>query len=371
MRWRTTVCSFLLLAYGFNIRPALARFEFSESHMGTRFRIVVYSNTARAATLASSAAFERIGKLDAIMSDYRETSELMVLCKQPSGTKITVSHDLFRVLRAAQGLAAKSKGAFDVTVGPVVRLWRRARRTGQLPVRQEIARALDSSGYTKLRLERTSRSVILDKSGMLLDLGGIAKGFAADEALKVLKRHGIRRALVAAGGDIVVSAPPPGARGWLIGIAPLESTQEQPSRYLLLRDRAVSTSGDAHQYVEIAGVRYSHIVDPRTGLALTGHSSVTVVANSCTASDGLATAASVLGPSEGSRLIDSTAGAAALFAVDRTTVETSRWKTVPKPSSAETRQSHRGEHPGLRRSSWRDATLSRQHYWPAAFLHCL
>lgn len=349
MRWRTTVCSFLLLAYGFNIRPALARFEFSESHMGTRFRIVVYSNTAQAANLASSAAFNRIGKLDAIMSDYRETSELMVLCKQPSGTRVTASEDLFRVLETGQALAARSEGAFDITVGPLSRLWRRARRTGTLPDSRDLARALDSSGYTKLRLDPMSRSVILDKSGMLLDLGGIAKGFAADEAMKILKQHGIHRALVAAGGDILVSAPPPGAPGWLIGIAPLESTAEPPSRYILLRDRAVSTSGDAHQYVELAGVRYSHIIDPRTGLALTGRSSVTVVANNCTISDGLATAASVLGPSKGSSLIDSTAGAAALFvqAIDgRTvTVETSRWRGVPHPASTETTRSHRENTP--------------------------
>lgn len=344
MRWRTTVCSFLLLVYGFDKRPAPVRFEFSEAHMGTRFRIVVYAATVRAAAIASSAAFERIGQLDAIMSDYRETSELMRLCKQPSGTRVTVSEDLFRVLGAAQGLAARSNGAFDFTVGPLVRLWRRARRTGELPDRQRLAEALDSIGYTKVRLDRSTRSVILDKSGMLLDLGGIAKGFAVDEAMKVLKRHGIRRALVAADGDIVVSAPPPGARGWVIGIAPLDSTEEPPSRYLLLRDRAVSTSGDAHQYVEVAGVRYSHIVDPRTGLGLTGRGSVTVVANDCTTSDGLATAASVLGPSEGSRLIDSTPGAAALFmhagGEGTVTVETSRWKEVPKPASAEISRSH-------------------------------
>ena len=339
MRWRTTVCSFLLLVYGFDKGPAPVRFEFSEAHMGTRFRIVVYAASVRAAAIASSAAFERIGRLDAIMSDYRETSELIQLCNQPRDTKVTVSKDLFRVLGAGQGLAARSNGAFDVTVGPLVRLWRRARRTGELPDRQKLAEALDSTGYTKLHLDRSSRSVILEKSGMLLDLGGIAKGFAVDEAMKVLKRRGISRALVAGGGDIVVSAPPPGARGWVIGIAPLESTEAPPSRYLLLRDRAVSTSGDAHQYVEIAGVRYSHIVDPRTGLGLTGRSSVTVVANDCTTSDGLATAASVLGPSEGSRLIDSTPGAAALFmdagGEGTETLETSRWKEVPKPGSAE------------------------------------
>ena len=303
--------------------------------MGTRFRVVVYAATGRAAALASRAAFERISELDAIMSDYRETSELMLLCKRPSGTRVSVSEELFRVLAAGQELAARSSGAFDVTCGPLVRLWRRARRTGELPDSRKLAEALESSGYTKLHLDRATRSVVLDKSGMLLDLGGIAKGFAVDEAMKVLKRCGIRRALVAAGGDIVVSAPPPGARGWVIGIAPLESTDGPPSRYLLLRDSAVSTSGDAHQYVKIAGVRYSHIIDPRTGLGVTGHTSVTVTAQRCTTADGLATAASVLGPTDGPALIDSTPGAAALFMRDgdegKVTVETSRWKEVPKP----------------------------------------
>jgi len=339
MRFRIIICSSLLLVCGFEKRSEPVRFEFSELHMGTRFRIVLYATDERAAASASSAAFERVGRLDAIMSDYRETSELMRLCKHAGGTKVTVSKDLFRVLEAGQRLAASSNGAFDITVGPVVRLWRRARRTGELPDTQRLANARDSVGYAKVRLDRSTRSVILEKSGMLLDLGGIAKGFAVDEAMAVLKRCGIHRALVAAGGDIGVSAPPPGARGWLIGVAPLESTKEPPSQYLLLRDRAVSTSGDANQYVEIAGVRYSHIVDPRTGIGITGRSSVTIVANDCTTSDGLATAASVLGPSEGSRLIDSTPGAAALFlnAGDEgtVTIETTRWKEIPKSAVGE------------------------------------
>ena len=169
---------------------------------------------------------------------------------------------------------------------------------------------------------------------MSLDLGGIAKGYAADEAMAVLKEHGISRSLVAAGGDIAVGAPPPGMDGWVIAIAQLESVDAPLSRYLLLHDAAVSTSGDANQNVEIGGVRYSHIVDPRTGLALTGRSSVTVVAPDCTTSDGLATAASVLGPQEGLKLIDSTAGAAALFVKAEgeriLSLETGRWNKIRK-----------------------------------------
>src|SRR5437667_11520757 len=147
---------------------------------------------------------------------------------------------------------------------------------------------------------------------MQLDLGGIGKGYAADAALAVLKRHGIHSALVAAGGDIAVSSAPPGQPGWRIAIAPLEphlGAERGPEiQNLLLCNAAVSTSGDAAQHVEDGGIRYSHIIDPNTGLALTGRSSVTVVARNCTASDGLATAVSVLGPARGLELIRATPG---------------------------------------------------------------
>src|SRR5262249_49612111 len=144
------------------------------------------------------------------------------------------------------------------------------------PAGLAAARAL--VGYKNIQLDKKARTVCLLKSGMQLDLGGIAKGYSADEALIVLRKIGIERALVAAGGDIAVSGPPPDAAGWKIGIAPLEDSEQKPSRYLMLRDAAVSTSGDAEQYVEIGGKRYSHIVDPRTGIGLVGRQSVTVVA---------------------------------------------------------------------------------------------
>jgi len=336
MRWLTSIYLFshvgilLIAGHCFGFGPALARFEFSELHMGTQFKITLYCESSQAATLASK-AFERIAEIDAITSDYRETSELMSLCRTaPAGSKVRISDDLFRVLERSQEMAERSGGAFDVTVGPVVRLWRHARRIGELPDPGRLARAMELIGYQKLHLDRASRSVTLDRTGMLLDLGGIAKGYAVDEAMAVLKKNGVTRALIAAGGDILVSGAPPGSPGWVIEIAPLEPGHRRSERLLCLRDRAVSTSGDAHQHVEIGGIRYSHIVDPKTGLGLTGHGSVTVVAPDCTTSDALATAASVLGPTKGSRLIESTPGAAALFrqaTAERVSeVETDRWK---------------------------------------------
>jgi FAD:protein FMN transferase len=314
--------------------PKLTRFEFSQVHMGTQFTIILYATDVMTATRASNAAFKRVEGLDATMSDYRETSELMTLCRKSGGQWIKVSGDLFRVLAKSQELARRTGGAFDVTVGPTVRLWRRARRTGEMPNPQSLVRAVELTGYSKLKLNEKTRSVRLDKPGMLLDLGGIAKGYAADESMAVLKRHGIRRALIAAGGDIVVSRPPPGKPGWLIGIAPLELTNEPPKDYLLLYDAAVSTSGDKEQYIEIGGIRHSHIVDPGTGLAVTAHRSVTVVAPTGIVADSIATAASVLGPKRGLELINSTSGASGMIIQDTAegvrTFKSKRWNQVSK-----------------------------------------
>ena len=313
----TLFLSFLIVMTGTfsGLSPGtrLTRFEFSQIQMGTKFTIILYAPDSRTASIAADAAFKRVEELDGIMSDYRPTSELMKLCNEPRGQWVKVSSHLFFVLSQSQELARQTGGAFDVTVGPLVRLWRRARRTAQMPDALSLARAIDLVGHNKLELNRKTHSVRLRKAGMLLDLGGIAKGYAADQAMAVLKRNGIRRALVAAGGDIVVSRPPPGTNGWLIGIASLEQTVDTPKEYLTLCNAAISTSGDKEQHVEIAGVRYSHIVDPRTGLGLTTHIAVTVVAESGMKSDGVATAASVLGPERGRELINSTKGASGVI----------------------------------------------------------
>ena len=242
------------------------------------------------------------------MSDYKSDSELMRLCAKAGGEPVKVSPELFTVLAKAQDVSAKSDGAFDVTVGPLVRLWRpRGELLGcRIPKNWPELRAL--VGYRNVRLDPSMKTVQLLKSGMQLDLGGIAKGYAADEALAVLKKCGINSALVAAGGDIAVSGPPPDKSGWDVAIVPLDVGDTSP--HLLLHDAAVSTSGDAEQYVEINGVRYSHIVDPRTGLGLTGRSEVTVVARHGIDSDSLTKVAAVLGPEKGLPIIEAASAAA-------------------------------------------------------------
>jgi thiamine biosynthesis lipoprotein len=293
--------------------PTLSRYAFCEPHMGTLCRIILYAPDEATARRASRAAFDRVAELDARLSDYKPDSELMRLCARAGGEAVPVSDELFTVLSRAQEVARLSDGAFDVTVGPVVRLWRRARRTGRLPAPDQLQQARALVGYRNVRLDARGHTVRLAVPGMLLDLGGIAKGYAADEALGVLKRHGITRALVAAGGDIAVSVPPPGAEGWKIAIAPPTEDEGPTGPRLVLKDGAVSTSGDAEQYVEIDGKRYSHIVDPHTGIGLVGRMSATVVARRGIDSDSLTKVVAVLGPEKGFALVEQVPGASARF----------------------------------------------------------
>jgi FAD:protein FMN transferase len=310
----------------------LKRFEFTQTEMAVPIRIVLYASDDATAAGAAKVAFARFHELNAVCSDYDPTSELRRLCDTSSeGKPVRVSDDLWRVLVRAEALSAQSDGAFDITVGPVVRLWRSARHTKELPSPQSLKAALSRVGYRFVRLHVEQRSVELLRAKMRLDLGGIAKGYAVDEAMKALRRRGIERMMVEAGGNIGLGDPPPERSGWRIGIAPPDA-HSPPRQYLLLSRVAISTSGDLWQNAVIGGVRYSHLIDPRTGMALTDHCSVTVVGPSGLGTDGLSSAAAVLGPEKGLKLIDNTAGVAGLIVriVDgkEQVVESQKWREL-------------------------------------------
>jgi len=281
--------------------------------MGTTVRVVLYASDRERAEAAASQALARVGALDAILSDYRADSELSRLTRDGVGTPIPISEDLCRVLNAAQSLALRSHGAFDITAGPLSQIWRRARRQIAMPTPEELSQARAVTGFRLLILDSDRRTAMVTKGGMRLDAGGIAKGYAADQALSVLAGRGLDRSLVAVGGDLAVGEAPPGAAGWQVVLAGLAPDRSAPGSPLTLTGAGVSTSGDAEQWVEIDGQRYSHIVDPATGLGLTGHRSVSVVARDAMTSDMLATAVSVLPIEAGTALVDETPGAAALI----------------------------------------------------------
>ena len=289
-----------------------ARYEYQKPEMGLPFRLVFYASDRVTADAAAAAVFARIERLNDILSDYEFDSELSALSRTAGqGKAVPVSDELWKVLSRAQALAEESAGAFDITVGPCVSLWRKARREHKLPDRGRLEEARAAVGYRKLRLNSRGRTAQLLVPGMRLDLGGIAKGYALDEAMKVLRSRGVIRALVSGGGDMVAGDPPVGKRAWRIELAPLDATNAPPVRFVALRNAALATSGDLFQRLEIDGQRYSHIVDPRTGLGLTDHSLVTVIAPDGITADSLTKVASILEKGRAMRIIESKFGVAA------------------------------------------------------------
>ena len=297
---------------------ALERYDYQQIQMAVPFKVALYAADEASANRAAEAAFRRVRELNAVLSDYDPDSETSRLCRASApGRPVRVSDDLFAVLDRSLAFSRESDGAFDVSVGPVVKLWRKARRQKKLPEAQAIAAARNLIGFRNIRLDREARTVELSKPGMQLDFGGIGQGYAADEMIRILSAHGISRALIDASGDIVAGDPPPGKAKWIVGVAALESPDGAPSRYVGLANAAVTTSGSAYQFVEVDGKRYSHIVDPQTGLGLQRISSVTVIAPDGTAADALATALSVLKAEAGLALIEAREGGAALIVEKR------------------------------------------------------
>jgi thiamine biosynthesis lipoprotein len=290
---------------------SLLRYEYSNRQMGTLFRIVLYAPDSSLARQAANEAFRRVDTLNAILSDYLPNSELNRLSASAgTGKVLPVSPDLWKVLFISRQASRKSRGAFDVTVGPLVGLWRRSLRQQALPSAEVLAKARQSVDYRYLRLNRQKRTAELKLPGMRLDLGGIGKGYAVDEALAVLEQYGIRSALVDGGGNIVVSNAPPGRPGWQIE---LRTRQPDSIQTFCLTHASVSTSGDLYQYLELGGQRYSHILDPHTGLGLTNQSLVTVVAPNGMMADWLSTAVSVLGHQKGMGLAEQMPGVRVLI----------------------------------------------------------
>ncbi len=274
---------------------ALSRYEFAQVHMGVECRITLYAGERESAEKSAARAYERIAALDASLSDWRLESELNRLNDAAGGPAVHVSDDLYRVLELARQFSEATGGAFDPTVGPVVRLWRQARRDGRLPNDEALVSALSTVDWQGVELAPESRSVRLSRPGMRLDLGGIGKGYIADRAGEALREQGVNRFLIDLGGDLLAGEPPPDRAGWTVEVR----TDLGDATSLTVANAGVATSGDTAQFVEIDGVRYSHIVDPRTGLGLTNRIAATVIAPDAANADALASAVCVLGESEG------------------------------------------------------------------------
>ena len=317
-----------------NAPSKLRRFEFARQKMGGPFGLVLYAPDEAAANRAAEAAFARVDELNLALSDYDPESEISRLSQRtlqgPMAEPVAVSEDLFVVLARGVELARLTDGAFDVTVGPYMRLWRRAKDLGQLPTDERLEKTRPSVGYQHVKLDAEKRTVRLTAPRMRLDVGGLALGYIADEAREAMAEAGVTRALVDAGGEVSVGEPPPGRDGWRVAVQSLKSPEEMTGIYVKVWNSCVTTSGDTRRFIELEGKRYSHIIDPRVGLGLTNRIGATVICSDGMTADALDTAVSLLGPEKGIELVERTPGAAAMITTIEgeqvRTVESNRWR---------------------------------------------
>lgn len=279
--------------------PQSTEHEFVERHMGCTARVVLHEADEERARELAHAAFAVIARADELLSDYRSDSlASSISAHAGDATWIDVPEDVAELLERSRELSEHTQGAFDVTIGPLTKLWREARRVKALPAADLVARTRELVDVRDLHVELAPPRARLARNGMALDFGGIGKGWAADAALETLRELGCASALVQIEGDIALGDAPPGRRGWIVGA-------EGGARLLELARCGVSTSGDESQHLDAGGARRSHIVDPRTGQATTSSVRVTLVAPDATTADALATAFSVLGAERARPLAES------------------------------------------------------------------
>ena len=287
-------------SYSQDSAERLIRYEASHPAMGTVFTLVVYGPDREYLAEVASEVFDGIDQLDGQMSNYQPTSELSRINREAARGPVLVEPQLFRLIQDSVRTSAETGGAFDITVGPLMKTWGFFRGRGRLPAPAEIAAALKHVGYRNLELNTAERTLRFQRGGMEIDLGGIAKGYAVDQAVEILRSRGIRSALVSSGTSSAYAlGSPPGERGWQITVrSPYDA--RKAADIVRLRNFSLSISGDYERFFRIGGKLYCHIMDPRTGRPVENMLATVVLAARCTETDALSTAFFVMGV-EGSR----------------------------------------------------------------------
>lgn len=293
----------IILIFPLSVSAQLKRFQFAENKMGSPFRIIFYHEDSAQADIVAKECFLLVDSLNRIFSDYSQESEISILTRSSAGNQQPVSPELLQLFLISREAWFKSEKSFDISMGPLTLLWRNARSENKFPSKKEIRNAKHKTGFENLDINEKERSVSLNQKGMLLDFGGIVKGYAAQKVIQHLKSKNIFMALADAGGDIVTSEAPPGKKGWTIAVNIPEQGNEVWDKKLELANCAVATSGDVFQFTMYKGKKYSHIIDPRTGYGITSLRNVTVIAKDGATADWLATACSILPVAKALKLV--------------------------------------------------------------------
>lgn len=268
-------------------------YSFQSNKMGTEFNIKVYGDDALKINIAVDRAWQKIDSLNDVFSDYAHTSELARLHQDTSGRFIPISPDFAYLMDISLKYSKLSMGAFDVSVGALTKIWRRAVKLNEFPDSMKIREALRYVGYKKIIFKKNKLKL---PKGMRLDFGAIAKGYAVDAAYNILQASGFPISLVDGGGDIFCGASPPGKTGWEIATTIRDYKGNWKDSTVYVSNASIVTSGDAYKYIEgPTGQRYSHIINPATGYGIAGPHLTTVIAQNATHADALATTLSVLG----------------------------------------------------------------------------
>ena len=279
-----------------------SRFSFSEQKMGSPLNIIIYAQDSLIANKQARACFQLIDSLNHIFSNYDSSSELTRINNNAGIAKNIASPLMWELIMQSKQAYIKSKGAYNIAMGPLTNLWRTARRLKQFPTQIQIKNKLILCDFNKIQLNNQDHSIYLSAKGMQLDFGGIGKGYIAQKVIDYLKKEGNTASLVDAGGDIVFGDAPPNKKGWIVGVNQPEKANDLLPEKLQLHNISVATSGDVYQFIEHAGKKYSHIIDPKTGYGVTSLRNVTVIANDGADADWLATACSILPINEAKKL---------------------------------------------------------------------
>ena len=276
--------------------PAAERFEASHDAMGTLFTLVAYGANRDALARAANAAFDEIDRLDAQMSNYKAASELSKINRLAAREALAVELRLFDLIAESVRQSEASGGAFDITVGPLMKAWGFFRGEGRVPTRAELAEVMKRVGTRHIRFDREKHQIRFDVAGLELDLGGIAKGYAVDRAVEILQSRGVEAALVSSGASSIYAlGAPPGERAWRIHLRdPFDKMKT--GDLVWLKNYSLSVSGSFEKFFTLQGKTYCHILDPRSGRPVEGMLMTAVLAPVAVESDAQSTTLFVMGP---------------------------------------------------------------------------
>ena len=284
-----------------HIQAQTRKFHFVQNKMGSPFNLILITHDSLKASNLANQSFALIDSFTHIYSDYDSSSELSKLSLAPSNQFQYCSPALWDLLLLSKQAYEKSLHTYDISIGPLTKLWRSYRKKQLFPDSSSVQKAKEYVGLEHILWKDSLHQIAFTLKGMRLDLGGIAKGYIAQQIIEYLQQKGIDQALADAGGDIVMSKSLPN-EGWLVGINLPETTDDLLKPKLSLTNCSVATSGDVYQYLEHNGLKYSHIIDPRTGYGVSFQRNVTVIAIDGATADWLATACSILSIREAKKI---------------------------------------------------------------------